>query len=91
MNDPTIAHGDDTEAAWARLHEALPARWTVGRPSFDPGARAWSISPVGPDRGRGKVPTSVSGKGEDELGAIRDLDARLRGEHSEGPHKLDDL
>ena len=79
------------EEAWGRLHEAIPARWTVGRPSFDPGRPGWSISAVGPDRGRGKVPTSVSGFGDDELAAIRDLDARLRGERSDGPRRLDEF
>jgi hypothetical protein len=82
---------DALDAAWDSLWEAMPARWTVARPSFDPGARAWSISAVGPDRGRGEVPTSVSGNGEDQVAAIRDLDARLRGERSDGPRKLDDL
>jgi hypothetical protein len=81
----------ELDAAWDRLWEAMPARWTVGRPSYDPGARAWSISAVGPDRGRGKIPTSVSGRGDDELTAIRDLDARLRGERSDGPRKLEEL
>lgn len=49
------------------------------------------MSAVGPDRGRGKLPTFVTGYGEDELAAIRGLDARLRGEHSDGPRKLDEL
>jgi len=82
---------DAREDVWARLHESLPARWTVGRPSYDPGARIWSISAVGPDRGRGKVPTSVQGRGEDELGAVLDLDARLRGELPDAPRNMDAL
>ena len=82
---------DEREEAWGRLHEALPARWTVGLASYNPGERRWSISAVGPNRGRGKLPTFVSGFGEDELEAIGDLDARLRGEHNEGPRKLDEL
>lgn len=82
---------DEREVIWGRLHEAMPARWTVGQPSYDPGRPGWSISAVGPDRGRGRVPTSVSGFGEDELAAVADLDARLRGERAEGPRRLEDL
>jgi hypothetical protein len=82
---------DELEAAWDRLWEAIPARWTVGRPSYDPGAHAWSISAVGPHPGRGKLPISVSGQGEGEVAAILDLDARLRGERIEGPTNLEAL
>jgi hypothetical protein len=69
----------------------MPARWTVGQPSYDPGRPGWSISAVGPNRGRGKLPTFVSGFGVNELAAVRDLDARLRGEWSEGPRRLEEL
>ena len=82
---------DEREDAWGRLHEALPARWTVAIGSYDPDRHRWSVSAVGPDRGRGKIPTSVTGFGANELEAVRDLDARLRGERSEGPRKLDEL
>ena len=27
----------DREAAWDAVHEELPAGWTVGPPTFDPG------------------------------------------------------
>ncbi|HEY4266872.1 MAG TPA: hypothetical protein VGM94_01650 [Galbitalea sp.] len=82
---------DAREEAWGRLHEAMPARWTVGQPSYDPGRPGWSISAVGPNRGRGKVPTYVSGVGESALAALQDLDARLRGERAEGPRRMDEL
>lgn len=82
---------DEREGAWGRLHEAIPARWSVGRASYDPGARAWSITAVGPHPGRGKIPRSVTGRGADELAAVRDLDARLRGQQIEGPKNLDAL
>ena len=82
---------DEREEAWGRLHEALPARWTVGQPSYDPGAREWSISAVGLNRGRGRIPTSVTGRGGAELDAVRNLDARLRGELPDGPHNIDAL
>lgn len=84
-------HDDDREQAWGRLHEALPARWTVGHVSYDPGRQRWSISAVGPHPGRGRIPESVAGFGEGEVAAVRDLDARLRGEYSEGPRRLDEL
>jgi hypothetical protein len=82
---------DEREEASGRLHEAMPARWTVGQPSYDPGRPGWSISAVGPNRGRGKLPTFVSGFGENELAAVRDLDARLRGGWSEGPRRLEEF
>jgi len=68
------------EEAWGAVHEALPARWRVGPPSFDPaGDGRWSVTAVGPHPGRGKLPTYVSGSGADEIAALRDLDGRLRG------------
>jgi len=69
----------DREDAWSAVHEALPARWRVGPPSYDPGRGAWSVSAVGPHPGRGKIPTSITSFGADEVAALRDLDDRLRG------------
>jgi hypothetical protein len=37
---------DKREEAWVRLHEAMPARWTVGQPSYDPGVRARRSVPL---------------------------------------------
>jgi hypothetical protein len=82
---------DEREEAWGTLHEALPARWTVGPGSYNPGERRWSMSAVGPHPGRGKLPVSVTGYGENELEAVLDLNARLRSEQSDGPRKLDEL
>jgi hypothetical protein len=72
--------------AWDAVHEALPARWCVGLPSFDPGVRrpdgyrgAWSVTARGPHPGRGKRPQTVTGTGEDEAAALWALDDRLRG------------
>jgi hypothetical protein len=65
---------NEREAVWGRLHEAMPARWSVGQPSYAPGRPGWTISAVAPDRARGRVPTSVTGFGGDELAAVRDLD-----------------
>ena len=70
------ARGD----AWDAVHEALPARGTVGQATVsDPLTRTWSVTARGPHPGRGKAPQTVTGTGEDETAALRDLDARLRG------------
>jgi len=36
------------EAAWNAVYEALPLRWVVGLPSYDPGIGAWSVTARGP-------------------------------------------
>lgn len=70
---------DPREEAWNAVHDALPARWRVGPPGYDPGRQHWRVSAVGPLPGRGKLPQTVTGTGEDETAALRDLDDRLRG------------
>ena len=70
---------DVREEAWSAVHEALPARWHVGPVTYDPGRHEWSVTAHGPHPGRGKAPQSVTGTGEDEVAALRDLDDRLRG------------
>jgi hypothetical protein len=82
---------DAREAAWDAVHEALPARWHVGQPSYDPGGPHWSVTARGPHPGRGKAPVTVSGKGEDEAAALRDLDDRLRGVPKPDGTQLDEL
>ena len=70
---------DDLEAAWDTVHKALPAGWTVGRTRIDdPRPGVWSVTAVGPIPDRGKRSVWVTGKGPDEVAALRDLDARLR-------------
>ena len=34
----------DREAAWDAVYEALPAGWTVGPPTYDPGVPGWSVT-----------------------------------------------
>ena len=69
----------DREDAWDAVHEALPAGWTVGPPTFDP------ASPAGPSRparwppAASRRPQTVTGTGVDETAALRNLDDRLRG------------
>jgi hypothetical protein len=70
---------DEREAAWFAIHEALPPFWHVAPVTYDPGIRAWQVSAVGRHPGRGKIPQSVTGTGDDEIAALRDLDDKLRG------------
>lgn len=64
--------------AWDALYDSLPARWKIGKPSYDPSRRAWSVTAWGPRRGSSRTPPSVTGIGEAEVAALRDLDRRLR-------------
>jgi hypothetical protein len=76
--DPTRL--DQLEAAWDAVHEALPVGWRVGLPSYSPEDHGWTVSAVNErTTGRGKLPQTVTGTGEDEAAALRDLDDRLRG------------
>jgi hypothetical protein len=68
----------DRDVAWEAVHDALPARWRVGPVTYDPGVRLWGVTARGPHPGRRKAPVTVSGTGEDEAAALRDLDDRLR-------------
>jgi hypothetical protein len=86
------------EDAWEAVHEALPARWRVGTVTYDPGALradcflgAFSVTARGPHPGRGKAPVTVSGIGQNETAALRDLDDRLRGVPKPGGTRLDEL
>ena len=69
----------DREDAWDAVHEALPAGWTVGPPTYDPGVPGWSVTARSVAISRLKPPLTVSGIGVDETYALRDLDDRLRG------------
>jgi hypothetical protein len=93
---------DDTDAtreeAWFAVHEALPARWAVGPVTYDPGVLradghlgAFSVTARGPHPGRGNHPHTVSGTGEDEAAALRDLDDRLRGVPKHDGGRMDEL
>jgi hypothetical protein len=86
------------QSSWDAVWEALPARWTVGRPSYDPGVLradgyrgAWSVTARGPHPGRGKAPQTVTGTGDDEKAALRNLDATLRGSKPADGSYLEDL
>jgi hypothetical protein len=88
----------NTESAWSGVHEALPARWHVGPISYDPGVvradgqrGAFSVTAREPHPGRGKHPQTVSGIGDDEVGALRDLDDRLRGVSRPDGSRMEEL
>lgn len=73
-------HRDATEDAWDSVHEALPARWLVGRASVGDALRQrWTVSARGPHPGRGRAPQTVTGEGNSEVEALRDLSDQLRG------------
>jgi len=73
------AHSEAINEAWEALVDAVPPRWHVARPSFDPERRVWVVTAWGPRLGSGSTRQSVSGSGEDQAAALRDLDDRLRG------------
>src|SRR4051794_19512527 len=69
----------DRDAAWDAVHAALPAGWTVGPPTFDPGVPGWSVTARSVHYSRHRPPQTVTGTGVDEIAALRALDDRLRG------------
>jgi hypothetical protein len=73
------------------VHEGLPARWAVGPVTYDSGVPGFSVTARGPHPGRGKAPVTVSGTGEDETAALRDLDDLLRGVPKPDGTRLDEL
>ena len=74
----SIANAADArEAAWWELHDALPAFWSVGPPTFSREHQSWTITAIGRHPGRGKMPQTVTGLGDGEVAALRDLEARL--------------
>lgn len=87
--------GDEAEreAAWGAVHDSLPARWRVASPPSisDPLRGVWSVTAVGPHPGRGRMPESVTGTGEDETSALRSLDDSLRGIPKPDGSRMDEL
>jgi hypothetical protein len=80
------------EAAWDAIHEALPAGWRVGLLSHHPFTGVRTVSAVNErTTGRGKLPQVVTGTGEDEIAALRDLDDRLRGVPKPDGSRMDAL
>src|SRR3954466_6568597 len=74
-----MARMNDREAAWDAVHEALPAGWTVGPPTYDPGVPGWSVTARSVAYSPRRPPQTVRGTGDTETAALRALDDRLRG------------
>ena len=72
MTDPA-----KRERAALDVLDLLPDRWALGPTSYDPGIGRWSYTARGPHPGRGKMPETITGTGEDELAAMIDLRIRL--------------
>jgi hypothetical protein len=73
------------ERAWEGVHDALPAGWRTGRPSYDPGRHAWTVAAIGPLTGkRGVPPDHVEAQGEDETAALTYLATALHERHEAG-------
>ena len=89
--DEWHAPSEAINEVWNALYDAVPARWHVGKPSFDPGRGAWSVTAWGPTPRRGKSQQSVSGTGDDEAAALRDLNDRLRGVPKPNGGRMDEL
>ena len=70
---------DPRGAAWFAVHDALPAYWSVGPVTFDPGRGSFSVTARSPHPGRGKMPVTVTGTGAAEIAALTD---RGRGRRS---------
>jgi hypothetical protein len=84
------------EAAWDAIHEALRRAGPSARSpsilaSSDPTATP-CVQRDGPrTSSRGKAPQTVSGTGDDEVAALRDLDDRLRGVPKPDGSRMDEL
>jgi hypothetical protein len=89
MNDRHVT--PELNEAWDALCDVLPARWHVGKPTYDPRNMAWSVTAWGPVSGRRQAPPGVSGTGEDEAAALRDLNDRLRGVPKPNTARMDQL
>ena len=87
MNGPDLLFN----SAWEAVHDALPARWRVGPVTYDPGRHAWNVSAYGPHPGRGRAPQTVTGLGDDEVGALRALDDELRGVPQPNGSRMEEL
>jgi hypothetical protein len=65
------------EEAWAAVHEALPAGWTVYRPVHDDGAGRWTV--VARDmRPRNKRHDAIEAVRQSEAHCLRGLAELLR-------------
>ncbi len=69
--------GRELEAAWAAVHDALPAGWTVYRPVCDDGRGRWTV--VARDmRARNKRHDAIEAVGQSEAHSLQGLAELLR-------------
>ena len=57
----------DREAASDAVHEALPAGWAVGPPTYDPGISAWPVTARTVAASRNKPPVTVAAPAQTKL------------------------
>jgi hypothetical protein len=80
----------ERERAGEGVHDALPAGWRAGRPSYDPGRHAWTVAAIGPPTGRRHVaPECVEAEVEDEAAALTYLALALQERYRAG--RLEEL
>jgi hypothetical protein len=78
MNDQDVTF-EALREAWDALYDSLPARWHIGRPTYDARGAGWSVTGWGPSNGGGDAPHTMTGTGNTEVAALRDLDKRFGG------------
>jgi hypothetical protein len=81
----------DREAAWSAVHQACRPAGGLDLQRSTPASGRGSVTARGPHPGRSMAPQTVSGTGENETAALRDLDDRLRGVPKPGGTSLDPL
>ncbi len=68
----------DLEAVWDVVHAALPAGWSVSRPSYHAEERRWFVWAIGRrPLDHLKPPPQLGGEGATEPEALRDLARKL--------------
>lgn len=72
-------------AAWNAILDVLPAHWRIGAPARDAELHDWSVTAVGGRHRR------ITGRGEDEIAALRDLAGSLRQAGHSGNTCADEL
>ena len=90
MKDRSVTH-KGLSAAWDAVYDSMPARWHVGMPSYDAGQEAWSVAASGPGVAGLDAMQRVTGTGDTEAAALRDLDRGLRGLPRPNRGRLDEF
>ena len=77
--------------AWDVLYDSLPPRWHIGMPTYDADRGAWSVTASGPGIAGREPEQCVTGTGESEAKALRDLDSGLRRVPNPNRAQIDEL